>query len=71
MKEDMIERVILLGICLVVVAFAYAVLATVTPAEGAVPEVHVETERRPSKCAEFYNSGTHEWKECMGVGLRP
>ena len=36
-----------------------------------VPSTTVSDCNLPCKCAPYYNLGTDEWIECMGVGRKP
>ena len=60
------EILVILGICVVSVALGYAIISTVQPTEAPCIEA-IEREHLPSKCKEYYDTGTVEWAECMGV----
>ena len=66
------DWLMLLCICVMLVAITYAVFDTLGQATGTVSASYSSNTsiHLPTKCAEFYNSGTDEWKECMQVGYK-
>ena len=69
MRTDKGEWWLLVGICLLCVFFTYAIVDTAQAVVN-VMEHHERVNNRPVKCKEYYNSGTNEWVECMGVGYK-
>jgi hypothetical protein len=55
-------------------SITYAVIATASELQYTVvyQEVIVKNEKQtlPQKCQPYYNNGTNEWINCMGVGLK-
>lgn len=67
---DRFEKILIVFIFILFLSISYAVIET---ARGEMEEViEKETERRhlPTQCAVYYNDGTDNWKECMGVGYK-
>ena len=52
------------------VSYATFVIISTVAADARVMETPIEPTPLPERCAEFYNNGTDEWKDCMGVGLK-
>lgn len=73
MSEDrFFEKCMIFFVLLLVVSFSYAVVET---AEGSRHKVEIyqqkqEVKSLPEKCQPFYNDGTDQWKDCMGVGFK-
>jgi hypothetical protein len=65
--EQLIEYLLLAGIGVMTVAFAYAILdATSKNVKCCIVKDNASV-HLPSKCKEYYNSGTDEWSKCMLV----
>ena len=72
-SKQLIEDVLTFGVIVCLTAMTtIAILNAVYPKEPAAmereaiePRVHL-----PSKCNEFYNTGTDEWQRCMMVEKR-
>lgn len=42
----------------------------VFPADEIAREIKVKREHLPSKCQKYYNNGSEDWINCMGVGYK-
>ena len=59
-----------------ILIFLFTVVGTVKRIEDIVKEydnqrqqeITEQYQRAPERCAEYYNNGTEEWIDCMGVG---
>ena len=60
------------GFMIVIWMFAISVLMTVSGYANAQDQESLIYERQtlPKKCMSFYNNGTDQWVECMGVGYK-
>ena len=65
MKTDWFENIFILSILLIVVVFVSAVFNAPYPTEQEPKDI--ERIHLPSKCAEYYNTGTDDWVRCMYV----
>ena len=67
-----LECMIIFLCCCFLVSFTYAVLETASDSQ----DIQVKDQQKqevntlPQKCAPFYNNGTDDWIECMGVGKK-
>lgn len=64
------EYVLIVLICLFFISFAYAVIDTASAIQENVKKEPNRISQLPSECEKYYNSGTDEWKDCMGVGYK-
>ena len=66
------ELFLMFLICLFLVSLAYAVIGTAYQARESVIESRekIEKRHRPTECEQYYNDGTSQWQDCMGVGVK-
>lgn len=57
-------------ILLLIVSFSFAVIKTAKEIGDIVIENKRERRHQPTECEQYYNDGTDNWKECMGVGYK-
>ena len=69
MKWMIEDLIFLLGVFVLAAVVSFAIVTTAQEIRDEVtePAQVEESVHLPSKCAEFYDSGTDEWKECMLV----
>ena len=73
MKWNIAEDILLaIGMCLFILLLFAAILDAVYPNGDDAIERGVEAREfhLPSKCKEYYNTGTDEWQRCMLVEKR-
>lgn len=62
-------------ILFIIVFFTSLSVAVIKTAHGIQEVIEKEYNRREvplaEKCEQYFNDGTDQWKECMGVGLVP
>ena len=63
------EKTMILFVFTLFFSISYAVLKT---ARGEIEYIKESKERvhLPSECEQYYNDGTTQWIECMGVGYQ-
>ena len=70
MKNDIMEAVCVVFVCVLLVSFSYAVIDTASNIRENVNKDIKDIKHLPSECEKYYEDGTDNWKDCMGVGYK-
>ena len=66
---DLGDKLMVFFIVILLFSISYAVFETARDIRE-IKDVVVERTHLPSECQQYYNDGTDQWKECMGVGYK-
>ena len=70
---DRFEKFMILFIIVLFLSLSIAVVKTAYGIQGNLyqrTELNRERRHLPALCDQYYDNGTHQWKECMGVELK-
>ena len=72
MTEQRWNIFFLIIFCLFLFSFVYAVFTTAIESMNYHDDSmrRIEFRHRAAECEQYYNNGTDEWKDCMGVGYQ-